>query len=939
MLVLKGPVSSWTSPAQQLNCNNGSEALPGQCYIHTNSMDCFACDDVLARKYEDLESHLTNVHQIKKNRGFVLMFFVMDKSELDDWNDMFTTRLEKLRMEEGTDQAVDEEDLAIIQSQIEFDDNSDDEEEDTANVGVKEELVAKGRTIIHTDGEKLLAEEQDKIECIELIDSDDDEEPESSSTTNTSTDVLETKPDVSIGMNKINLAEKFSSINVCKLCYHKCGDVERLRRHEEVVHKEDREQLNLTHFTLQDLKFPCDRCQLKFLTRKFLNFHSKLKHGIMVKESREDKVCEVCLRKVKYYSYKNHMKSHKEKKESCKLCYRKFREKRALEAHLKAFHQDEATYLTRDIREEDLTFSCHSCELRFVSENSAKYHIRIEHQVNKAKTQSGSPTFKCYFCEEKFHHPNERKSHCWEAHGKKDQILSATQVRCMVCEKVVSKSNLSQHKKSHLSMSTRFQKYKCEFCPGTVFRKISYKLHMRRLHNKKVKTSELSFKCKLCYIQFQSNGNLKTHLKTIHAKEVHFIDREITEEDLKFPCTKCADRFVSEDILKTHIRKHQNDEFEFLRDLSYDGNDNSYKCLLCYSQFSNFSELKTHVTSYHKEEINFVKEQPQDDDLIHDCPECDLKFVSSNSMIYHRIKVHYSSDGTYCKLCDTTMKSQNGTFLHTLHCHSKELEAFNEANKERKQSCSRCYKKFLTEGSLDYHKRKEHSISKKSNKKTKPKTVGEIKCGLCYKSFKKNIYRTQHVKNIHTSAEEREYISNGYTGDLKFECETCELKFLTASLLQKHVHEKHQAKTKTQTFKMLSFCNLCHFDLKRYSALEDHRRRVHTTTEEIATFNCEEVKYSSLKFDCSICKKKLISKSALKYHRQYVHRAKMMKDANQKISCEFCGKTFKWKNRGNLKSHIKSIHKINDYDVMEGTLEMENNESQPEDDFMSIFNM
>ena len=122
----------------------------------------------------------------------------------------------------------------------------------------------------------------------------------------------------------------------------------------------------------------------------------------------------------------NHMKSHKEKKESCKLCYRKFREKRALEAHLKAFHQDEATYLTRDIREEDLTFSCHSCELRFVSENSAKYHIRIEHQVNKAKTQSGSPTFKCYFCEEKFHHPNERKSHCWEAHGKKDQILSAT---------------------------------------------------------------------------------------------------------------------------------------------------------------------------------------------------------------------------------------------------------------------------------------------------------------------------------------------------------------------------------------------------------------------------------------------------------------------------------------------------------------------------------
>ena len=84
------------------------------------------------------------------------------------------------------------------------------------------------------------------------------------------------------------------------------------------------------------------------------------------------------------------------------------------------------------------------------------------------------------------------------------------------------------------------------------------------------------------------------------------------------------------------------------------------------------------------------------------------------------------------------------------------------------------------------------------------------------------------------------------------------------------------------------------------------------------------------------CQKKLITKSALKYHRQYVHRAKMKKDANEEISCEFCGKHFKWKNRGNLKSHMKSIHDQDNYDVYEGTMEMESNKDNHVNDFMSL---
>ena len=629
-----------------------------------------------------------------------------------------------------------------------------------------------------------------------------------------------------------------------------------------------------------------------------------------------------------------------------------FREERGLLSHLKSIHKNDAVFLKNDIKDEDLTFSCHDCDLRFVSEHSATYHTKREHQVKKPQTKTGNPDFKCYFCEDKFYHPSERKGHCWKIHGKKDEFVNDSQAKCMVCDKIVSKNNLRQHRKTHLKISgVRGDRgYKCEFCPGEVFKKKAYKLHMRKLHNKMVKTSHLSFKCRLCYTQVQSKSILKTHIKNVHSKEAYFLDGEITDEDLQFACTECPDKFVSESILKAHLRRHQNDEYEFLRERCFV--DKSFQCNLCYTKFAKFSEMILHATSYHKEEIEFVKNQPDNSDLVIDCPECDLKFVSTNSVLYHRLKIHFSSNDTHCRLCEKTMKNQTGIFLHKLKVHKNELEVFNKdlTEDDRDKSCPRCDLKFFTEGSLDYHLRKEHSVIKKTTNKIGRKKQTVMKqCKLCYKDFKKNTYLVQHIKNIHNTAEEREYVSNGYIGELNYDCESCDLKFLTESLLQKHSTKEHSSKTVSSggakgTVKYLTsaFCNLCHFDLKRVSLLEDHRTRIHTTAEEIATFHLEEVKFSSLKFDCSFCKKKLITRSALKYHRQHVHRSKMKKDANHEISCEFCGKNFKWKNRGNLKSHMKSIHSVNNYDiydVMEGTMEMESNKDNNVNDFISFLNM
>ena len=62
----------------------------------------------------------------------------------------------------------------------------------------------------------------------------------------------------------------------------------------------------------------------------------------------------------------------------------------------------------------------------------------------------------------------------------------------------------------------------------------------------------------------------------------------------------------------------------------------------------------------------------------------------------------------------------------------------------------------------------------------------------------------------------------------------------------------------------------------------------------------------------------------------------MKRDDNSELPCEFCGRVFLWKNRGNLKVHIKNLHGIEDYDVTE--VVSQKKDSNTVDNFMSFLN-
>ena len=101
-------------------------------------------------------------------------------------------------------------------------------------------------------------------------------------------------------INNINLAERFKALKQCKLCYKECPTEAILKRHEEEVHKDDQEELQLSCITLRDLVHPCAECPgVRFLTKKILNVHTMIQHS---KDERGNKYieCNLCCFKFRY---------------------------------------------------------------------------------------------------------------------------------------------------------------------------------------------------------------------------------------------------------------------------------------------------------------------------------------------------------------------------------------------------------------------------------------------------------------------------------------------------------------------------------------------------------------------------------------------------------------------------------------------------------------
>ena len=808
-----------------------------------------------------------------------------------------------------------------------------------------------------------------------LLDSEDkDEEQTAGSKKEISTEVDQIEDIRSGKYDHMNLVLSFKSRNFCRLCYDACGNPENLRKHEELKHSDEKETLERTFFSVRDLRYRCDYCpQIPgFLTENLVLYHMRKDHK--GKKFPQKVTCHLCQKQFQSRSIRNHLETHNtELNHECNLCYKKFKVTKNLKIHQKKYHGEQRKYFGKIIPPSLLSHGCSKCDLRFVSEAVLQYHVRVDHShsnlktidtyqcklcYRELKTRSNHKTHmkvhkedlealdrdisedelehSCYTCDLKFISKHILIYHSLFKHSARK--VSNKRYQCTLCyENFTLQDNVSRHCKNvhpedlHLLSSKIEGKLdlQCEHCSKTFLSANILQLHVTKKHGGSASIKELHTKrkstpnvyCKLCYVNFNNNANLRRHVETVHKNDQQFLERDLTENDLKFPCVKCDKKFVSEAILRNHLAFHKQVEFAEIRKKSLV--NKSFNCSLCHSEYKDFRTLAKHIEKIHEEDRDLMERDIDESELVFQCDECSLKFLKESFLSYHKERKHnhqaefnrkyyrkcYKNKRYTCNLCYCNYKDTSALIKHFSKIHAGE-EALLEAEiseEDRGYSCKICPLKFIQESHLNYHSERKHPGGKL---KFKVKISGR-NCKLCFVKFKQQRIFRFHVIKVH--AKEMEAFDKELEeSDLSHGCGICEKRFYSINSLHYHetrVHRKkhHKKGAVTSNRREPLVCSLCYKTFKFGPNLKRHQAAVHKADQDLLE---RKIEPEELQYKCTVCEKSFVRVHILKYHMRSQH-------ADQSDGyCKLC-QIIVMKGNAGLQNHKKRVHAdVTDWDAV-----------------------
>ena len=248
------------------------------------------------------------------------------------------------------------------------------------------------------------------------------------------------------------------------------------------------------HFQLLhgEKKFKCDKCEKMFGWKSNLNRHlgecdGVLKTGqckfkdIEYKEISNDggkKQFQCCkcknvydkVKKVLHHIYRN----HRELKNKCEKCNKKFLYKSGMERHVPICNQGVIYHLMNVDAEGIKKFKCAKCENVYDKKESIYSHFYSMHQGKK---------FKCDLCEKHFAFNSNLKRHKNSCDGSveiKYKILQNDQgkrFQCKNCQKIFSKSSTFY---SHYNKNHREKTFQCQKCNKTFVHQYILNNHMKK---------------------------------------------------------------------------------------------------------------------------------------------------------------------------------------------------------------------------------------------------------------------------------------------------------------------------------------------------------------------------------------------------------------------------------------------------------------------------
>ncbi|XP_059478142.1 zinc finger protein 678-like [Neocloeon triangulifer] len=348
--------------------------------------------------------------------------------------------------------------------------------------------------------------------------------------------------------------------------------------------------------------------------------------------------------------------------------------------------------------------------------------------------------------------------------------------------------------------------------------------------------AEFSHECEECGKKFPTTYSLKAHLRNKRARTI------------KIQCDICLVQVTKKDW-SNHFAVHNNHE--------------RFKCLICQQTFGSSSQLNQHSSVHSNMKFtcdicdtvfnrksNLLSHRKIHTEALTDQLKCDICNYQSNDRYYmmHHHKVHFSTDlnAYFCPVSDCSFKC--GDFQDLLvHSTSHTRAELNLYTKRKKRGqrvsktqippylCSVCKTNFTRPLEYSSHVSQEHGVELMAGEAIftcnhclecysslldlnehleRHPEAHKYPCSKCPMTFAVFNNRNQHLASVHST---------------KFECEICQMSFMTVFKLKEHM----PAHSNIKPF----ICTTCGKGFKRKRTLGEHQK-VHSGVKRFICEHC-----------------------------------------------------------------------------------------------------
>ncbi|XP_001659341.2 transcription factor grauzone [Aedes aegypti] len=334
---------------------------------------------------------------------------------------------------------------------------------------------------------------------------------------------------------------------------------------------------------------------------------------------------------------------------------------------------------------------------------------------------------------------------------------------------------------------------------------------------------------------------------------------------------------------RTRLKKSELAEIQ-----EYVSKNMTLECDTCAERCPTFNDLQKHSMEKHDKRATVR------------C--CESKLANSYRFVDH-IRFHMNPDRFKCSHCEKQCLNRDALRRH--------VQKFHTPEDEKKYHCEVCFTKFSTRKALMRHgkvhedfdpeegggTRKRKFVERAKRDMENEKMIAEfinLECDSCNKKFDTFLILQKHSMLEHKKLS---YVFccgqrfnkkprlvdhvHFHLNPTKFQCKICQRKLPHTESLRRHMDRNHSGEAKT--FK----CSICPkmFTHKKFLSIHErwHNRRWH----------------------CEICDRRFICEAILKQHHKSVHT----KELN--YVCHVCAKTFHIYStyRSHLESHDETIKK------------------------------